>query len=72
MLPLLGISEALPPFGLVSPRMPNIDILGYIKDNQDAERFSLVRESHNRRKKATDSIFDSWRALRLVLIIFIR
>ena len=48
VLPLLGISEALPPFGLVSPRMPNINILEYIKDNQDAERFSLVRDSRNR------------------------
>ncbi|KAF9789441.1 kinase-like domain-containing protein [Thelephora terrestris] len=42
VLPFLGISEALRPFGLVSPWMPNIDILEYIKDNPDAERLSLL------------------------------
>lgn len=41
VLPFLGISEAIPPFGIVSPQMPN-DILKYIKENQNVDRISLL------------------------------
>ena len=51
VLPFLGISEALPPFGLVSPRMQDMNILEYIKENQGTERLTLVRVSRNQRNK---------------------
>ena len=35
----------MPPFGIVSPRVSNINILQHINDNPDAKRLSLVRTS---------------------------
>ena len=50
-LPFLGISEVLPPFGLVSPWISSLNILQYIKGNQGAEQLSLVCVSRNQRNK---------------------
>ena len=47
VLPFLGVSEIVPPFGFVSPLMPKSNILDYTRTCQDANRLLLVSTSWN-------------------------
>ena len=71
VLPFLGISEVVLPFGIVSPGVSNINILQYISENKDANRLLLVRISRDQWKKPADPVFGRWRTPLLVSGIFI-
>jgi hypothetical protein len=59
VLPFLGVSEIVLPFGIVSPRMPNKNILEYTRKHLDANRVWLVRTSRIAEDKVTDDTFRS-------------
>jgi len=46
VLPFLGISETLFPFCIITPWLPNGNIVEYIRQHQGVNRLQLVRYRH--------------------------
>jgi len=47
VLPFLGVSEVLFSFSIISPWLPNGNILDYMKNNPGTNRLGLVSDSHH-------------------------
>ena len=52
VLPFLGVSEVLFSFSIISPWLPNGNILDYTKNNQGTNRLGLVSEPHHLHRRA--------------------
>lgn len=65
VLPFLGVSvsEEAPPFGLITPWMPEGNIIEYTRKHQDADRLLLVRPLGTYRSTRADIASGSWKVL---------
>jgi hypothetical protein len=72
VVPFLGVSETLFPFCIISPWLPNGNIVEYTKKNREANRFQLVSDHRNLHSQiVSDFVLDSSPKLPVVLSIYI-
>jgi len=72
VLPLLGASEMLFSFSIISPWLPNGNIIEYIKKTQGVNRLQLVSDPyHLRRQTIQDFVLGSLRKLPVVSSMYI-
>jgi len=66
-VPFLGVSESLLSFCIISPWLPNGNILEYIRKHGGVNRLRLVSNHHNPCAQAVrDPFYDSLRKLPVV------
>lgn len=53
VVPFLGVSETLFPFSIISPWLPNGNIVEYIQRHEGADRLQLVSDRHGLHKWVT-------------------